>query len=52
VIPYKGPEDELFFENAAANAALIEFRKEIEAFIRWYQPDFVQIGQWPRNIEL
>jgi hypothetical protein len=52
VVPYKGAEDELFFENADANKALVEFRTEIETFIKWYQPDFVQVGQWPRNIEL
>jgi hypothetical protein len=52
VVPYKGAEDELFFENADANKALVEFRREIETFIKWYQPDFVQVGQWPRNIEL
>lgn len=54
-VPYQGPEAELFFDEAqypAANAALIQFRKEIEALIRWYQPEWVQIGQWPRNIEL
>jgi hypothetical protein len=55
VVPNKGAEDELFFNQAthpAANAALIAFRKEIESIIRDLQPTWVQIGQWPRNIEL
>ncbi len=55
VVPEKGPDAELFFDNAkfpAANQALIGFRKEIESFIKWLQPDWVQTGQWPRNIEL
>jgi hypothetical protein len=55
VVPYKGPEDELFFDQAvhpAANQALIQFRNMIQSVIRTLQPDWVQIGQWPRNIEL
>jgi hypothetical protein len=55
LVPYKGPGDELFFDQsryAAANQALIEFRKGIESFIASFQPDWVQTGQWPRNIEL
>ena len=53
LVPYRGPEDELFFEkNQAANQALIDFRKGIESFIADFQPDWVQTGQWPRNIEL
>jgi len=45
----------LFFDQTkypAANQALIDFRKGIETFIAWFQPDWVQTGQWPRNIEL
>lgn len=55
VVPYKGPTDELFFDQAkhpAANQALIQFRNKIQDAIRTLQPDWVQIGQWPRNIEL
>lgn len=55
LVPYKGPEDELFYDQtkyAAANQALITFRKAIENFIAQFQPDWVQTGQWPRNIEL
>lgn len=53
LVPYRGPEDELFFDqNQAANQALIEFRKSIASFIAEFQPDWVQTGQWPRNIEL
>jgi len=55
LVPYKGAEDELFFDKVrypAANQALIDFRKGIEGFIAWFQPDWVQTGQWPRNIEL
>ena len=55
LVPYKGPEDELFFDQSkypAANQALIDFRKAIEGFIAYLQPDWVQTGQWPRNIEL
>ena len=55
VVPYRGAEDELFFDQKAypgANLALVEFRRQIEDIIRTLQPDWVQIGQWPRNIEL
>ena len=55
VVPHKGPEDELFFDQTkypAANQALIEFRNTIQGMVRTVQPDWVQIGQWPRNIEL
>jgi hypothetical protein len=52
MIPYKGPDDELFFQNPIANQALIKFRIQIANIIRTLQPDWVQIGQWPRNIEL
>ena len=55
LVPYKGPEDELFFDPGkydAANQALVDFRKAIESFIADLQPDWVQTGQWPRNIEL
>ena len=55
LVPYKGPEAELFYEQSkypAANQALIDFRKGIESFIGYFQPDWVQTGQWPRNIEL
>jgi len=55
LVPYKGPEDELFFDQSkypAANQALIDFRKDILGFISSFQPDWVQTGQWPRNIEL
>ena len=55
VVPNKGPEDELFFDPAlhpAANQALIEFRRGIEDLIKTLQPDWVQIGQWSRSIEL
>jgi hypothetical protein len=55
LVPHKGPEDELFFDQSkypAANHALIDFRKGIENFIACFQPDWVQTGQWPRNIEL
>lgn len=55
VVPYKGPTDELFFDQAkhpAANQALIGFRNRIQDVIKMLQPDWVQIGQWPRNIEL
>ena len=55
VVPYKGPQDELFFDQAvhpAANQALIQFRNTIQSVIRTLQPDWAQIGQWPRNIEL
>jgi hypothetical protein len=37
LVPYKGPEDELFFDQSkypAANQALIDFRKGIEALSR------------------
>jgi hypothetical protein len=55
LVPYKGPEDELFFDQGkypAANQGLIDFRRGIQDFIRTFQPDWVQTGQWPRNIEL
>jgi hypothetical protein len=55
LVPYKGAEDELFFDPGkfpAANQALIQFRKAIEGFIAYFQPDWIQTGQWPRNIEL
>jgi hypothetical protein len=55
LVPCKGPEDELFFDQSkypAANQALIDFRKGIESFNSYFQPDWVQTGQWPRNIEL
>ena len=55
LVPYKGPEDELFFDQSkypAANQALIDFRKGIAGFVSYFQPDWVQTGQWPRNIEL
>ena len=55
LVPYKGPEDELFFDQSkypAANQALIDFRKGIAGFTAYFQPDWVQTGQWPRNIEL
>ncbi len=55
VVPYQGPDAELFFDDArypGANAALVQFRREIESLVREYQPQWVQIGQWPRNIEL
>jgi len=55
LVPYKGPEDELFFDQSqypGANQALIDFRKGIESFISSFQPDWVQTGQWERNIEL
>jgi hypothetical protein len=55
VVPYKGSEDELFFDPAkypAANQALIQFRNTIQDMVTSLQPDWVQIGQWPRNIEL
>jgi hypothetical protein len=55
LVPYKGPTDELFFDQTkypGANQALIDFRKGIESFIAGFQPDWVQTGQWPRNIEL
>lgn len=55
LVPYKGAEDELFFDQSkypAANQALIQFRKAIESFIAYFQPDWAQTGQWPRNIEL
>jgi len=54
-VPNKGPEDELFYDQAVhptANQALIDFRNQIQEIIRTLQPDWVQIGQWPRNIEL
>jgi Lipoxygenase. len=50
LVPYKGPEDELFFDQSkypAANQALIDFRKAIAGFISYFQPDWVQTGQWP-----
>jgi hypothetical protein len=55
LVPNKGPADELFFDQIkypTANQALIDFRKGIESFIAWFQPDWAQTGQWPRNIEL
>jgi hypothetical protein len=55
VVPYQGPEDELFFDQAVhpeANQALIQFRNKIQDVIRRLQPDWAQLGQWPRNIEL
>jgi hypothetical protein len=52
IIPYKGSDDELFFQNPIANQALIKFRTQLANIIRTLQPDWVQIGQWPRNIEL
>lgn len=56
LIPETGPGDELFFGGfggaAAANAALIRFREGVGALLRDLQPDWVHIGQWPRNVEL
>jgi hypothetical protein len=55
LVPYRGPEDEPFFDQSkysAANQALVDFRKGIASFIAEFQPDWVQTGQWPRNIEL
>ena len=48
LVPYRGPEDELFFNKSkypAANQALIDFRRGIESFISYLQPDWVQTGQ-------
>ena len=39
-------------ERGRANEALIEFRTQVGDIIRTLQPDWVQTGQWPRNIEL
>ena len=52
MIPYQGPDDELFFQHPKANEALIEFRTQVADIIRILQPDWIQTGQWPRNIEL
>jgi hypothetical protein len=52
LIPDKGPGSELFFDDPAANQALIKFRTGIADVISTLQPDWIQIGQWPRNIEL
>ncbi|HEX2207962.1 MAG TPA: hypothetical protein VHG93_09805 [Longimicrobium sp.] len=55
LVPNEGPEAEPFFDDEqypGANEALVRFRKKVEEVIRTLQPDWVQIGQWPRNIEL
>jgi hypothetical protein len=52
LVPNKGPGDELFYEDPASNQVLIKFRTHIAEVISIFQPDWVQVGQWPRNIEL
>jgi hypothetical protein len=52
LVPNKGPDDELFYEDPTSNQALIKFRTQIAEVISTLQPEWVQIGQWPRNIEL
>jgi hypothetical protein len=51
LVPIGGPETELFFDDDASNAALIEFRAFIASFVERFEPDMPQIWQWPRNIE-
>lgn len=55
LVPAEGPDAGLFFDpdrHAVANAALVTFRRGIEAVVAHEQPDWVQTGQWPMNIEL
>lgn len=50
-IPAKGIDQDLFFDNAVFNEALIRFRQKLEAVIKEYDSDDQMIHQWPRNIE-
>ena len=50
-VPLNGPEDELFFDDAVSNQALIELRRFVIDFVERFEPDTPQIWQWPRNIE-
>ena len=53
LVPNKGAEHGLLFDERfpAANESLVAFRRGIEAIVRDRQPDWVEIGQWPANIE-
>jgi len=53
-IPKKGVKADLFFpggQRDPRNKALIAFREKIIAFMREYEPESSQFGQWPLNIE-
>lgn len=53
-IPQEGVEGELFYPGGTAsprNQALIQFRRDLQAFISKYQAEGPQFHQWPRNIE-
>jgi hypothetical protein len=52
LVPFGGPEAELFFDDEASNQALVELRRFVIGFIEKYEPDTPQIYQWERNIEL
>lgn len=55
LVPAQGAGNELFFDEdrfPGANEALIAFRQGVEIVVSELQPEWVQIGQWPRNIEL
>lgn len=53
-LPEAGLEAELFYRGSASdprNQALIQFRRDLKAFIEKYQMDNPQLHQWPLNIE-
>ena len=54
LVPSTGPETASPFDARypGATNALIAFRRGIEQIVRDLEPDWVQIGQWPLNIEL
>jgi hypothetical protein len=51
-VPLGGVESDLFFDDDASNAALVELRRFVIGFIEKVEPDTPQIFQWERNIEL
>jgi hypothetical protein len=52
LVPMEGVDADLFFDDAASNEALMEFRRFIVGLTERLQPDTPQIWQWERNIEL
>jgi len=50
-VPIGGVDQDLFFEDAASNEALIELRRFIVDFVERFEPETPQIWQWERNIE-
>jgi hypothetical protein len=53
LVPPRGPAQDLFFDDRyeSANQALTAFRQAAANLVAELQPDWVQVGQWPMNIE-